>query len=163
MGKAEGEPTTYRLAMPEDAPRLADLRWQYHLEESPVRPGVGETDFIEACGAFFRRSFASGRWTCWFAEDEGIVVAHAFVNVIDSVPWPHRLRRRFGYLTNVYTRPAYRGRGIGAELLERVTTWAADENLELLIVWPSEKSGEFYRRAGFELPPDILQLTLRDD
>ena len=120
MADIDTTPIVSRLATPGDIPQLAALRWEYYLEDFPVRSGASEKSFTEACSTSFRQSFASGQWTCWIAEDNGRVIAHAFVNVIDSVPWPHRLRRRFGYLTNLYTRPAYRDRGIGTRLLQRV-------------------------------------------
>ena len=49
-----------------------------------------------------------------------------------------------GYVTNVYTRPAYRGRGIGTRLMSHVLQWAREHDLESLIVWPSETSVRFY-------------------
>ena len=54
-----------------------------------------------------------------------------------------------GYLTNVYTRPGVRGRGLGAKLLSATTEWACEHGLELLIVWPSELSQTLYHRHGF--------------
>ncbi|MEX2372775.1 MAG: GNAT family N-acetyltransferase, partial [Dehalococcoidia bacterium] len=50
---------------------------------------------------------------------------------------------------NVYTRPQWRNRRIGADLMEWVKGWALGADLEFLILWPSEDSREFYARAGF--------------
>jgi GNAT superfamily N-acetyltransferase len=64
-------------------------------------------------------------------------------------------------VTNVYTRPPYRGQGIGTELLERVKAWARGEDLQVLIVWPGEESVAFYERAGFSAENEVLEYTVR--
>jgi GNAT superfamily N-acetyltransferase len=64
-------------------------------------------------------------------------------------------------MTNVYTRPDYRGQGIGRKLLAHVVEWARAENLELLLVWPSDESVGFFDRAGFQQIADGMQLELR--
>ncbi len=38
--------------------------------------------------------------------------------------------------------------------------WALEQRLELLIVWPSERSVSFYRRAGFAPSAEMLELHL---
>ena len=67
-----------------------------------------------------------------------------------------------GYLTDCYTRPEWRGRGVGARLLERVTEWARNKDLEMVLVSPGERSRPFYARAGFAAASDFMTLTLRD-
>ncbi len=49
---------------------------------------------------------------------------------------------------------------LGTRLLNGVKSWAADLGLDLLIVWPSEASYRFYRRAGFQGRDDPLVLYL---
>jgi hypothetical protein len=47
--------------------------------------------------------------------------------------------------------------------MHSVIRWARAEDLELLMVWPSEASVDFYGRAGFERDPEALVLALRND
>jgi N-acetylglutamate synthase-like GNAT family acetyltransferase len=84
------------------------------------------------------------------------VVSHIYLALVDKVPRPTRANRKIGYMTNVYTRPANRGSGIGTELLNAVTAWADTNDVELIVVWPSETSTEFYARNGFAPPADLL-------
>ena len=71
------------------------------------------------------------------------------------------MREYFGYVTNVYTRPAYRNQGIGTQLMSNVTAWAKQQNFENLIVWPSERSVPFYGRAGFVEDVEALSFEIR--
>jgi N-acetylglutamate synthase-like GNAT family acetyltransferase len=50
--------------------------------------------------------------------------------------------------------------GIGTELLKAVKQWARENRIELLFVWPSEKSVTFYERQGFLVENDIMELEL---
>ena len=88
-------------------------------------------------------------------------MSHIFVRRVTKVPKPNRLHDEIGYVTNVYTRPAYRGQGIGSVLLERMVQWAKDRELDVLFVWPSEQATPFYERAGFSADNEILEYQTR--
>ncbi len=103
----------------------------------------------------------SGFQIYWLAEDEGEIGAQIFVHRIDLVPRPCKVQDQFGYITNNYTKPAYRGQGIGSKLMEYVTQGAKNEDFELLIVYPSEEAVSYYERAGFTSENDVMELELR--
>lgn len=150
-----------RQATLDDVAQLAEMRWEFRMEETAGAPPAEKELFLAECRAFMLAGFTSGVWTCWLAEADGWIVSHIFVQRIDKIPKPSQIRDRFGYLTNVYTRPAYRNHGIGSALLGRVKAWARDEDYEFLITWPSEASGRFYERAGFEGKNESLACELR--
>jgi GNAT superfamily N-acetyltransferase len=104
---------------------------------------------------------AEGAWTYWIAATEGQIVSHIFVCRIDKVPKPNRLQDADGYVTNVYTRPACRGNGIGSALMQRVKAWAQEQELGALFVWPSAASIPFYERAGFAGQSEVMEHHLR--
>ncbi|MCK9487110.1 MAG: GNAT family N-acetyltransferase [Dehalococcoidia bacterium] len=152
----------YRPACMDDAPALALMRWDSRVEE---RPDLAETAdreaFLGACERWIRHRLALGTWTVWLAEVDREPVSHAFVNLVEKVPQPGRVNDRWGYVTNVYTRPAWRNQGVGGTLVEWVKAWALGADLEFLILWPSEDSREFYARAGFGPVEWAVDLELR--
>jgi ribosomal protein S18 acetylase RimI-like enzyme len=89
-------------------------------------------------------------------RDKRRIVSHAYLVLIDKVPRPVRENARIAYLTNVYTRPNFRRQGIGAEVIRRAQDAARAADVELVIVWPSDASVEFYKRAGFKEPNEPL-------
>lgn len=151
----------YRLATERDMAVLAALRWEFKVEGTTPPPGTSRGAFIRSCTILLREGLESGDWHYWVAEVEREIVSHIFVRQVDKIPAPGRLRAEMGYMTNVYTRPAFRNRGIGGELLTRVVTWAREEELEILFVWPSEQSVPFYQRAGFRPSGEMLELDCR--
>lgn len=82
--------------------------------------------------------------------------------------------RALAYLTGVFTRPAFRDRGVGSELSRAVIDRARESQLHLLPVWPSQRSVPFYgaqrrrapegarpqKREGFVPSPEALELVL---
>ncbi len=123
-----------RSATATDVPALAELRRAIAFED-PEPASELRDDFDHAFDEIVTAGIASGRWTVWVAEAEGKIVCHAYVGLIEKIPLPTRENRWIGYVTNVYTRPEHRGRGVGAALLDRVTSWAAERDVELLVVF----------------------------
>lgn len=153
----------YRLATEHDLAGLAEMRWSFRTEDGAGHAVIERAEFLEACIEFLRQGLAEGRWAYWIAERQGEIISHICVQRVGKVPKPERLGDEFGYVTNVYTKPAYRGQGIGTELMARVTAWARREGLDTLIVWPSEQSAGFYGRAGFSALNTVLELELRSE
>ena len=131
-----------------DVPALAALRREWTFEDAPDGT-VGQDDFDDEFARIVSDGLDTGRWVVWVAEVEGEIVSQAFVGVIEKIPRPIAGFSKIGYLTNVVTRPEFRGRGIGSRVLDAVTAWACDSHLELLVVWPSEESVSHYERHGF--------------
>jgi GNAT superfamily N-acetyltransferase len=154
----------YRLAVPEDLPVLAELRWENRqVKESglELKP-VSKAEFIQVCQRFLLEAFSSGRWYIWVAAEGNELVSHIYVQMIEKVPRPSSFQPCFGYITNVYTQPNWRGKGVGANLMESVIAWAKEEGFEMLVLWPSQESIDFYQRAGFNNQTEVMELHLRE-
>jgi ribosomal protein S18 acetylase RimI-like enzyme len=141
-----------RLAEVRDARELARLRWEFRPEDQHAQDlDQVSRDFEE----WFAGAVASD-WTAAVAEgDGGELVGCIFLRSVSKVPNPGATRRRWGYVTNSYVAPAYRGKGVGGDLLEILITAARERRHEFLIVWPSEEAVSFYARAGFGEVSDV--------
>jgi GNAT superfamily N-acetyltransferase len=154
---------TIRKATAADTAELARLRWDHCAEEGETA-GHDLAAFMAEFGAFLPAALRSRRWTVWVAEVDGSLVAHVYVQPITKVPRPGRPERsaersaRWGYVSAVYAAPHVRNRGVGSALLRRVIEWAREEPLQLLLLWPSDRSVPFYARAGFLPSPEALEL-----
>jgi GNAT superfamily N-acetyltransferase len=102
---------------------------------------------------------AEGSLVCWLAEDGGRAVAQAAL----------RVRRRagavaggLGELLNVYTDPAYRGRGIGSALVAEAMAAASAIGLGRVRLRPTEDSRRIYERAGFRAEGSDMVIDLGD-
>jgi GNAT superfamily N-acetyltransferase len=151
----------YRRAIVSDAEQLAEMRWIWRADEAGGTPVHDKVTFLAHCVPFLRSGLASGRWTCWVAVLDHLIVSHIFIQRMDKVPKPNKLVDADGYVTNVYTRVGYRGKGIGGQLLRQVVAWAREQDFASLYVWPAEESVQFYARAGFARDREVMECLLR--
>ena len=152
----------FRIADKSDFEQLANLRWDFRMESGEEKAAMSQEEFIKKCVEFFEEKAKSNYHFYWVAEENGEIISQIFVHKIDMIPRPCKIKDQFGYITNNYTKPEYRGRGIGTRLLEKVIKWSKDEDLELLIVYPSERAQKFYEHSGFEMENEVMELTLRE-
>jgi len=153
----------YRLATKNDIEALANLRWEFKIDESYEIDVDVKDIFIKECSEFLLDGIENNTWVYWVAEDDEEIISNIYVNIIKKVPKPHKLDGKIGYMTNVYTVPSYRNKGIGRELLKKVKEWSENSDIELLIVWPSERAINFYESEGFASNNDILELLLQEE
>jgi GNAT superfamily N-acetyltransferase len=144
-----------RVATTADIPTLVEMRREWTFEDN-ADAETTRGDFEEAMASLLTAGIADRSWRVFVAEDGGELVAHMYVRLVEKVPRPVPGKRYIAYVTNVYTRPDRRGRGIGGRILTHIQAWAREESVELLFVWPSDESVGFWRRHGFEPPSDLL-------
>lgn len=149
----------YRLAKESDIPMLSEMRWEHEYEEAG-KLDIPKEDFIKECNLFLVNGLKSGTWEYWVAEENNIIVSNIYINRIRKVPKPQKLFAEIGYVTNVHTKAEFRNKGVGTELLKRVKQWAINNEIELLFVWPSQKSITFYKKQGFLMNNEIMEVEL---
>ena len=146
----------YRLATVDDSARLAELFWEQIEEEKPLN--ADEKDiFIHDCTEHLQERLNKDLF-CWVADDNEMIVAHINIIIACKIPRPGKIIRKWGRLSTVRTIPAYRNKGIGSELMERVKSWSIEQKLEELFVCPSERSTAFYERAGFKSENGVMEI-----
>jgi len=146
-----------RPAVPADAPVLARMRYRMRAEIGT--PTEAEDGFVERCAAWMAERLAPGSaWRCWVAEEGGRIVGHAWVQVFEKMPNPVDELERHGYVTNMYVAPELRGRGLGGALLDLALRHCREQEVDEIILWPSERSRSLYLRAGFTVHGDLLEL-----
>jgi len=153
----------YRIATSTDMPQIADLRWRLKVDDEPISDSQAYERFIADFVRVCESEWAPNEIVHWIAADGMHVVAVMSIVFVRKLPSPDNLRSRWGYVSNSYVLPEARNAGVGGRLLIAIKDWASAENLELLVVWPSERAYPFYERAGFSRYPDPLVLRLRPE
>ncbi len=158
--KCSEDAVQFRLAAPDDIESLADLRWRLSTGDLPTNTSLERKEFIAAFCSALPSIEACDSLVHFLAEREGQAIAALSIVKVMKIPRPGNIRGQWGYLTNVYTLPEFRNKGIGAGLLAAARNWAKAQQLELLLVWPSDRSYQFYERAGFRRETDPLTLKI---
>jgi GNAT superfamily N-acetyltransferase len=153
---------SHGFAVPEDIPELARLRYELYAEQED-RIAESAEGYRERFAAFATQALVSEDWRAWVARVDDRLVGAMWLHTVHRVPVPGKRAGPIGYLTNVYVEPGHRNTGVGAQMLERVTTWCRQEGFSTVIVWPTERSRSFYRRGGFDRPDEPLVIELEPD
>ena len=147
-----------RVAVPGDADRLAQLRWDFRVARAPVQED--HDAFLRRCADWMRRELASQAvWRAWVAVAGEEIVGQLWLQTINKMPNPVAERERHAYVSNVYVEPDHRG-GAGSRLLDTALAWARAEQMDRVILWPSARSVTLYERLGFTHHGDVMELAL---
>lgn len=146
-----------RLATLDDVDELVQMRWDFS-EEDYGDSTVSFEDFHQICSEFLRTTINSGDWFIWVAEVDNKIVSHMYLQLIHKVPRPRKFPDPYyGYVTNVYTRPAFRSQEIGSKIHIAMENWSKENNVEFLILWPSSDSVQFYSKNGFSRSEEAME------
>jgi GNAT superfamily N-acetyltransferase len=146
----------------DDVPELARLRWELYAEQNGDHAEPFEA-YVERFARFAGSALASKDWRAWVARTDDGLVGAMWLHTVPRVPVPGKRAGAIGYLTNVYVSPELRNAGLGAEMLDRMKAWCAEEGFSLVTVWPTERSRSFYRRGGFDRPDEPLVMDITPD
>ncbi|WP_228275664.1 GNAT family N-acetyltransferase [Gracilibacillus oryzae] len=130
--------------------QLIMMRWNFTLEYDETKKDASYDEVEKECHTFLESVFTSDQWLIWVAEDNGKIVSHIYIEFIQKVPRPGRITQPFAYMTNVYTVPGYRNKGIGSKVLATINSWVEENHIEFVIVWPSEEGVGFYKNNGYQ-------------
>ncbi len=152
---------SYRVATADDVDSLATMRWRMETERHPEHP-VSEEDYaayLAAARQDIRAEIERGTHIAFLAEAEGAVVACALLIWWTMLPGLTESHRKRGYVSSVYTDPAWRRRGIARRLMEQVIGRAREIGVQRLVLWPSDMGRPLYLDQGFA-PSPALELDV---
>jgi GNAT superfamily N-acetyltransferase len=148
-----------RAAGPEDASVLARLRYDFRVELEP--PAEPEPDFLERCRVWMAERLASGGvWKCWLAEEDGVPLGAAWLQLLEKIPNPVGEPELHGYISSLYVTSDRRGSGVGSALLRACLQECESRGADAVFLWPTPRSRPLYQRHGFEVRGDMLERRL---
>src|SRR5262249_9162508 len=102
-----GSTLEIRPARPDDAARLAVLRWEFRAGRAT--PTEDQATFVARCTSWMTEALAAGEWRAWVAVVEGRIAGQIWLHTITKVPNPVDERERHAYISNLYVTPPARG------------------------------------------------------
>ncbi|MGY4856552.1 GNAT family N-acetyltransferase [Cryobacterium sp. AP23] len=156
MSEESRPPVSIRPAEPGDLPAVAELRWQWVLENEGI-PVVTHEEFLRVFAEWARNNSASHH--CTVARRGHTVIGMAWLAVVPRVPSSRAPVRASGDVQCVYVMPAERDSGIGGRMLTAVLARAFQEGLERVTVHSTPGAVTAYERAGFTASARLVQAT----
>ncbi len=153
------EPLAIRRATMHDIETLVELRLALQSENSD---GI-EVDWAAAREAF-RRYFTDTLppevFVVFVAEAGGRVVATSGVSFVSRPPGGTSFLKCEGYVTNVYTVPEWRGRGVATALMNATIEYAQQRGARLVYLHTSDAGRSVYEQLGFAQYPRYMERRL---
>lgn len=145
----------FRAATAGDVETLVELRKQLVAAcGAPAREVDGELR------AYFQRQLAGGSFVEWLGFDNGRAVASATIVFYEFVPSDANRSGIRGYITNMYTAPEHRGKGIATFLLGKLAEEARARGVKRLWLHAAEMGRPVYLKFGFREANGFLELNL---
>jgi GNAT superfamily N-acetyltransferase len=148
-----------RPASPSDIPEI--LRQRRAMYEDMHYNDSGALDaMVKLSGDYLKKAIAEGSFRVWLAFESGLAVAGGAVIVSPWPAHPYDLECRRATILNVYTDPAYRGRGLARLLMQTMIAWCQQEGFARVTLHASEDGRHLYESLGFEASNE-MRLRLR--
>lgn len=158
-----------------DVPVAARLRIELLEETGGALPPAQRQALLEANQAFFQRHLGSPAWQSWVAEfgpelapaaagpGSPAIGAIGTLAFFERPPYPGNPLGRDAYLLNMFTSPAYRGKGAARAIVQAVIGEARRRGVRKLILHATEAGRPIYAEAGFGPSMAYMELALDDD
>ena len=146
----------YRHAELRDIEALCRIRKQQLTEEG----NTADCNIDKELKEFFQSQIQEKTLTEWIAEEDGMIAATAAVQFLRMPPTFRNPSGIRGYVTNMYTAPQYRRRGIASRLLELVKKEAEKRGVHQLLLHASRDGRFLYEARGFQKLEDWMELKL---
>ena len=138
-----------RLAIINDIPALVQLRKQQLIDEGlPPIPNL-DTNIDKYLADYFTSAISDGSFISWVMENDGEIIATSGLCFYILPPNFSNPTGRTAYVTNMYTKPEYRRKGIAAELLNMVIDEAKSRGYKVVRLHTSKYGKSIYEREGF--------------
>jgi GNAT superfamily N-acetyltransferase len=153
------EEIIYRQADKADVPSLIELRAAFLAEVSTTGPAAPAV--LEALSRYFTAAIPSGDFIAFLAESGGRVIATSGLVYHRYPPSARNLAGLDAYVMNMYTLPAWRGRGIATNLLRELVAVARRSNCSRVRLHALPKALPIYSRLGFVPAESEMEFDLR--
>jgi len=149
-----------RLAVINDVPILIELRKKQLIDEGLPSVSNIDTDIDMQLSDYFTSTIVDGSFISWVMENDGEIIATSGLCFYSLPPNFSNPSGRTAYVTNMYTKPEYRQKGIATELLNMVIDEAKSRGYRVIRLHTSEYGKSIYERAGFADTDGYMALRL---
>ena len=146
----------FRKATIEDLQVIVELRKKQLVDE-----GIEANQNIDKeLKKFFQQTLQSNSLIQWLVIDREEVIATGAIVIYEFPPSYTNKSGKKAYVTNMYTKRDYRGKGIASKLLKQLVEEA--RSLEITKIWlgASKLGKPVYKKFGFREAEEWMELDI---
>lgn len=146
----------YRKATVDDANLLMEWR-KIQLVEEGIK---ADKDIDKELEAFFQKKLAEESLIQWIVEEQTEIIATGAILIYDFPPSYTNKSGKKAYVTNMYTKNDYRGKGIATGLLTKLVDEAKSLGITKMWLGASKLGRPVYKKFGFKETDEWMELEL---
>lgn len=148
-----------RLATLADADALISLRLVFLKEVGSLGSGVDGGELGEAIRRYLVRKMPAGEFLAWVAESEGRIVGTSGLTLFERPPNGANMAGLEAYLSNMYTVPGWRGKGVGTALVTTIIAHLKGTRVRRVWLHATEQGRPVYEKAGFVVSETDMEMV----
>jgi GNAT superfamily N-acetyltransferase len=142
----------YRLATPKDIQQLVELRILMQVEVNGLTNLDVTNAYLDKVIDYFEGVVGTDKYFSVIALDGEYIIAAAGVCFYEKPPSISGGSGIVGYVTNVYTRKEYRGKGVGTQLMKELNDLARKKRVDKLHLGATGEGLGIYKTVGYQEP-----------
>jgi GNAT superfamily N-acetyltransferase len=152
---------TIRRATLADLETLIAFRFALFRDLGKALDAAGAAALDAAMRAYFAEELPAERFIGWLAcDDAGTPIGSGGFVFVRRPPQPSDTSGREGYIMNMYTDPAWRGRGVASLMVRAILDFARVAGVRRVHLHASAQGRSVYERAGFVALAAEMGITL---
>ena len=145
-----------RNATVDDANLLMEWR-KIQLVEEGIK---ADKDIDKELEAFFQKKLAEESLIQWIVEEQTEIIATGAIVIYDFPPSYTNKSGKKAYVTNMYTKIDYRGKGIATGLFTKLVDEAKSLGITKMWLGASQLGRPVYKKFGFKETDEWMELEL---
>lgn len=150
----------YRRATVEDLDLLVKTRIEVLRAANELSDTVDMSEVEEQSRDYYRQALASGAHVAYLVFDEAELAGAGGVSFYRLLPTYHNPTGENAYIMNMYTRPAYRRRGIAYKTLDLLVVVARERGVSRITLEATRMGRPLYEKYGFVGLGDEMELPV---
>lgn len=139
-----------RIATIDDIDCLVKFRIRLLKEVNKNVENYNWNKYFEKLKYYYIDALACEKVIAFLAEENGKIVAACCMCFYNIVPMLFNLEGEIALLTDMYTIPEYRNKGLGIELLKNIMEYTKKQGYTKVVLNATDSGRKLYERYGFK-------------
>lgn len=148
----------YKRASLDDLELLTETRIEVLLAANGLPEGTDMDEVREETRRYYERALPAGTHAAYLVLDGDRFAGAGGVSFFEVMPTYHNPSGKKAYLMNIYTRPAYRRKGVAYKVLDLLVREAGSRGVTAVSLEATAMGRPLYERYGFVRMNDEMEL-----
>lgn len=142
----------FRTATMDDLDDLVHFRILMQAEVNDILPQAVNDSYREKIKDYFQKAISAKKYVGVLAETDGKIIGSSGVCFYEKPPSISGGSGIYGYVTNVFTDPRFRGQGVGSGMVSKIIQISKETKADKIHLGATEDGIGMYKKCGFKEP-----------